>query len=84
VATSTHTFLASMAQFHSEALDSSLQVSYGIIAPAVAPLVTRSQLETGHTLRSSRFSNGGLRACHVSIRGEEYLVWFKHDSCKIL
>jgi hypothetical protein len=40
---------------------------------------------TGHTLRSSRFPKGGLRACHhVFIRGEEYLVFFKHDACMIL
>jgi hypothetical protein len=39
---------------------------------------------TRHTLRSGRFPMGCLRACHVSIRGEEYLVLFKYDTCMIL
>jgi hypothetical protein len=39
---------------------------------------------TRHTLRFGRFPKGGLCASHVPIRGEEYLVLFKHDVCMIL
>jgi hypothetical protein len=39
---------------------------------------------TRYTLRSGHFPKGGLCACHVSIRGEEYLVLFKYDACMIL
>jgi hypothetical protein len=33
------------------------------------------------TLRSDRLPLGSLCACHVSIRGEDYLVLFKYDAC---
>jgi hypothetical protein len=39
---------------------------------------------TRYTLRSGRLPKGGLRACLVSIRGEEYLILFKYDACMIL
>jgi hypothetical protein len=34
-----------------------------------------------YTLRSNRLPLGSLGACHVSIRGEDYLVLFKYDAC---
>jgi hypothetical protein len=53
--TSMRTLPASMSQLYSQMLDSSLQASYGIIAPTTAPLMAMSQLMIGHTLRSSYF-----------------------------
>jgi hypothetical protein len=34
-----------------------------------------------HALRSGRLPLGSLGTCHSSIKGKDYLVWFKHDAC---
>jgi hypothetical protein len=61
--------------------NSNLQIHYGIITPAIGPLMSRSQLVLRYTLRPGRLPLGSLCACHVSIRGEDYLVLFKYDAC---
>jgi hypothetical protein len=41
----------------------------------------RSQLVPRYAPRSGRLPLSSLGACHVSIRGEDYLVLFKYDAC---